>query len=359
MDIDGLFKIKPYELKVSEKLDFLIKRLNALIEHHKNRCFEYKKLLKAHGVDNKSFTTLYDMPYLSVRLFKDFNLSSTPQDKVIKTLVSSGTTSTGLSKITLDKTTAMYQTRALVNILQDFLGRKRLPMLIIDNISSVKGQTSHTARGAGILGLSNFGKDHTYILDENMELDVKLLEDFLIKHKDQNILIFGFTFMVWKYFYKKLLTLNKNYDLGKAFLIHSGGWKKLIDMAVDNSTFKSSLKDLCNITNIHNFYGMVEQVGSIFMECSHGMLHAPNFSDIVIRDPLDWKEMPFNNTGVVEVFSVLPESYPGHILLTEDTGIVHGNDDCKCGRYGKYFTIKGRVPKAELRGCSDTHAFNT
>ena len=54
--------------------------------------------------------------------------------------------------------------------------------------------------------------------------------------------------------------------------------------------------------------------------------------------------------------SVLPGSYPGHSLLTEDEGVILGEDDCPCGRKGKYFHILGRLKNAEIRGCSDTYA---
>ena len=47
-------------------------------------------------------------------------------------------------------------------------------------------------------------------------------------------------------------------------------------------------------------------------------------------------------------------SYPGHSVLTEDKGMIVGEDDCPCGRKGKYIKITGRIPKAEIRGCSDT-----
>ena len=59
-------------------------------------------------------------------------------------------------------------------------------------------------------------------------------------------------------------------------------------------------------------------------------------------------------TGIIEVVSVLPKSYPGHVLLTEDEGVILGEDDCPCGRKGKYFEVRGRMAKAEVRGCSDT-----
>ena len=62
-----------------------------------------------------------------------------------------------------------------------------------------------------------------------------------------------------------------------------------------------------------------------------------------------------NKEGVIQTLSLLPLSYPGHSLLTEDEGSFLGEDDCSCGRYGKYFKIYGRVKNAELRGCSDTY----
>ena len=63
--------------------------------------------------------------------------------------------------------------------------------------------------------------------------------------------------------------------------------------------------------------------------------------------------------GILEVVSLLPRSYPGHCLLTEDEGRLLGEDDCPCGRKGKYFEVLGRLANAEIRGCSDTYAVPT
>jgi len=186
-------------------------------------------------------------------------------------------------------------------------------------------------------------------------LKIDELQAFLEKYRTENILIFGFTYIVWLNLYEEMKKNNAALDLGNATLIHSGGWKKLTDQEIDNDRFKKSLEDSFGIKKIHNFYGMVEQVGSIFMECEYGYFHTPTFSDIVIRDPGNWSSMEFGREGVVEVLSILPHSYPGHVLLTEDTGMVYGEDDCGCGRLGKYFRISGRIPKAEIRGCSDTY----
>jgi hypothetical protein len=76
---------------------------------------------------------------------------------------------------------------------------------------------------------------------------------------------------------------------------------------------------------------------------------------VIIRDPETWQPVAIGQSGIVEVVSLLPWSYPGHALLTEDVGILHGVDDCSCGRKGAWFEVTGRVPKAEIRGCSDTY----
>jgi len=83
-------------------------------------------------------------------------------------------------------------------------------------------------------------------------------------------------------------------------------------------------------------------------------LHCPNFSDIIIRNPIDFSVQPHGEPGLIQVLSTLPKSYPGHSILTEDIGVCVGEDDIAWK--GKYFKILGRAKKAELRGCSDTFA---
>lgn len=131
----------------------------------------------------------------------------------------------------------------------------------------------------------------------------------------------------------------------------------MLEEAVDNAEFKRRLGETTGLARIYNFYGMVEQVGSIFLEGEDGYLYPPSFADVIVRDPESWQEAPVGVPGVIQVVSVLPSSYPGHSILTEDLGVVHAVDDPAADRLGKAFSVLGRVPKTELRGCSDVHAF--
>lgn len=351
------FEWPVYGLDQKEKYSRLAPIIDQLTQHHGRHCRPYADVLSAHGFDPAMSHNLEDAAYLPVRLFKEFELKSVAQDDVFKVLTSSGTTSQQVSRIVLDRETAAAQAKALVLILQQFLGRARIPMLIIDHPGVIKNRESFSARGAGILGIANFGRDHTYALnDDDMTPNLDVIASFFERHKGQPVLIFGFTFMVWRYFCQALRDVSVDFGIEDAVLLHSGGWKKLQDEAVDNAYFKQTLAERFNIRRVHNFYGMVEQVGSVFVECEHGRLHAPSFAEVLIRDPFDWSLLPAGQEGVIQVMSALPTSYPGHSLLTEDVGHWIGVDDCPCGRMGRSFGVTGRVKRAELRGCSDTHA---
>ena len=296
------------------------------------------------------------MPFIPVRLFKDYELSSVEKSLIIKTMTSSGTTEQSVSRIFLDRVTATNQTKVLVKIASNFVGAKRLPMLILDTKSVVKDRNLFSARGAGILGFSMLGRDVTYAFDEDMQLDFTKIEAFCNKHKDENILLFGFTHMIWEYFYKNLSKSGRQLALENGILIHGGGWKKLSDQAVGNDAFKEALEKECGIKRVHNYYGMVEQTGSVFMECEAGYLHSSIFSDVIMRRTKDFSTCRINETGLIQLVSLLPWSYPGHNILSEDMGEIVGEDDCSCGRLGTYFKVHGRIKSAEIRGCSDTHA---
>ncbi len=353
-DLNKIINISPFSMLKSEKAMLYTDALYELTQHHYKNCQQYRKILDTLGFDSAIKHSVEDMPFIPVRLFKDYELSSVKKTDVIKVINSSGTTGQSVSKIFLDKLTASSQIKVLTKIVSDFTGTKRLPMLIIDTESVLTDRNLLSARGAGILGFSMFGYDVKYALDENMQLDFNIVEAFFDQHKNENILLFGFTYMIWEYFYKKLNESNRQLMLENAILIHGGGWKKLGEKAVDNDKFKRSLKDKCGITKMCNYYGMVEQTGSIFMECEAGYLHSSIFSDIIIRNT-DFSVCGMREKGLIQLVSLLPLSYPGHNILTEDIGEIIGEDDCTCGRLGKYFKVHGRIKNAEIRGCSDTY----
>ena len=244
----------------------------------------------------------------------------------------------------------------IVKILSDFVGKKRLPMLIIDSSKVLKNRNLFSARGAAIMGLNVMATEMVYVLDEEMKLNTSVLKEFMKKHSGKPFIIFGFTFMIWEHFYQELKAMAISFDMSRAYLLQGGGWKKLESLSVTRHVFKRSIQEVCGITHYVDHYGMVEQTGCIYAECEYGHYHASIYSDVIVRRHEDFSLCQMGEEGIIQVLSVLPHSYPGHALLTEDRGMIIGEDDCPCGRKGKYLEILGRIKSAEIRGCSDTYA---
>ena len=358
--IDTIINNEQFKLLQKDKESKLLDILKPQIdENRKNENLNsmYKKL----GVNVNTINSLEEIPFIPVNMFKYFDLRTCCEENVVRILNSSSTTGNDPSKIYIDKETSIRQSSGLISTLTSFLGSYRRPMLVIDSKEVNKKNETLSARGAAIRGVSSFGKSLTYVMDlvdGNLVLNVERLKEFEEKYKDTDILVYGFTYIIWTRFVKVLKEKGIKLNMGKIKLLHSGGWKKLNDQKVEKEEFNKSVAEVFGTDpeNIIDFYGMVEQLGVVFLDCECGYKHVPDFGEIIIRDFSTLKEVEKGQCGFIEVLSGLTSSYPGQAILTEDIGEFIGIDDCKCGRKGKYFKFKNRVEKSETRGCGDTFA---
>ncbi|MFW2490737.1 acyl-protein synthetase [Clostridium chromiireducens] len=358
--IDTIINNEQFKLLQKDKESKLLDILKPQIDENRkniNLNSMYKKL----GVNVNTINSLEEIPFIPVNMFKYFDLRTCSEENVVRILNSSSTTGNDPSKIYIDKETSIRQSSGLISTLTSFLGSYRRPMLVIDSKDINKKNETLTARGAAIRGVSSFGKSLTYVMDlvdGNLVLNVERLKEFEEKYKDADILVYGFTYIIWTRFVKSLKEKGIKLNMGKIKLLHSGGWKKLNDQKVEKEEFNKSVAEVFGTDpeNIIDFYGMVEQLGVVFLDCECGYKHVPDFGEIIIRDFSTLKEVEKGQCGFIEVLSGLTSSYPGQAILTEDIGEFIGIDDCKCGRKGKYFKFKNRVEKSETRGCGDTFA---
>lgn len=318
-----------------------------------------KSWLDKLKLDIDKIDSLAEVPLLPTQMFKWFDLK-TCEGYPYMILESSATTSGVASKVALSKETAIRQSKALVSIIKNHISNKRYPLLVIDAEPSTISKNNLTARGAAIRGLSMFAREVCYAFedkDNKLVMNNKRVNDFCKRNKDKEILVFGFTFILWT----KLINESENlknieFNFKDVKIIHSGGWKKLENEKVSKEEFSEEIARLFNTKkeNVLDFYGMAEQTGVIFMDCEASNKHVPNFADIIIRNYYTLEENKIGEEGYIEIINLLPDSYPGMSVLTEDAGEIVGIDDCPCGRKGKYFKFKSRIEKAEIRGCGDT-----
>lgn len=358
--IENLLTTPQYAMESTEKSN----RLLTLIRPHLTKAFSNNRLIKSwftkRHISRENVDSLEKIPYVPIQMFKYFDLAISPKRDIVRIVTSSGTTSTLKSRVPLDRATSFNQTRALTATLSTYLGGSRRPFFVIDHAGINAAQKTVSARTMGVRGLSLFSRDTKYLLEEelkgNLAPDEAMLKSLLRKGFPSDGYVFGFTYIIWSVLYKELARRGVRLPRSSAHLFHSGGWKKLEDARVSKQKFNSSLSTVLGIpvAHIHEFYGMAEEGGVLFIDCAAGYKHAPDTAMVIIRDFHTLRPVRVGGTGLIEIVSALPESYYGQAVLTEDIGRLVGVDDCSCGKKGEYFEFLTRVPKAELRGCGDT-----
>ena len=358
--IDRLLSAPAYVEAPEARENRLLELLKDELEYACERHAGYRSYLGHWPVNYRDARRVYDLPYLPVGILKaDPPVSFVHPAEVKRTLTSSATTSQSPSRVVLDAATSRRMTKGTVIILRDFIGSGRRPYLVVDTPGQMAGGNEIGARGAAIQGLQPFATETTYCLRPNGGgdpiLDVEALIQFADKFRDTEVLIYGFTYILWTHLVKPLLAQQISLNLDNVKVLHSGGWKRLQDQAVGKECFNEQLARVvgCSANRIVDFYGMVESVGIIFPDCDSGNKHVPAYGDVIVRDPLRLEPVAEGERGIVQVCSVLPTSFPGNLLLTEDLAHVVSYDGCPCGRRGISFRFAGRIPKAEVRGCGN------
>jgi acyl-CoA synthetase (AMP-forming)/AMP-acid ligase II len=350
---------QPPEEREASLLEIFREELDYACERHPG----YRNYVQQWPTDYRTAGKVRELPFLPVTMLKaNPPLSLVGADEIKRTLTSSATTSQLPSRVVLDSKTARRTTKGIVAIVRDFIGPARRPYLVVDTPDFMGGSTLG-ARGAAIQGLQPFASETTYCLKTNAHgefvLDRDRLREFAENAKkirqDAEVLVYGFTFVLWSELVKPLLAEKVCLNLPGARLLHSGGWKRLQDQAVEKSEFNEQLAQVfgCSQDRVIDFYGLVEAVGVIYPDCCAGNKHAPAFGDVIVRNPLTLEPVAAGEQGIVQVCNALPTSFPGNLLLTDDMAQVIAYDGCPCGRRGISFRFSGRIPEVELRGCGN------
>jgi hypothetical protein len=297
-----------------------------------------------------------DYPFLPVTLFKEYDLRSTSE--AVMRLQSSSTTSDTPSRIFVDRATRLRQSMSANRILADFLGEERRPYIVFDLAETVRGADALSARGAAILSLAHLASDIFFVArlqDGELMLDPAKLREALEQIGDRPFIAYGFTYILYLMHQQWPQHATAVAAHPESRFLHSGGWKRLAHLAVDRPRFNATVADVWGVphANVLDFYGVVEQTGVPYPDCSEGVKHPPYWADVIVRRTDTLEPAGVGEAGLLQLVSCLPLSAPNHSVVTEDLGELVLLDGCRCGRRGKGFVFRGRAPRAEVRGCSD------
>lgn len=348
--------VGPFVMDADTKARFLCGKMHDLLHYHNDRCEGYATLTK-NWFSHRSAESqdLADYPYIPVSLFKEYDLRSSQDNLAI--VQSSSTTSDNAAKIYIDKVGRKRQARSANMILSDFVGGDRRPYIVFDLESTARGNKGFSARGAAILALAPMASEFFFVMREGgngLELDEEALKAALDKIGSQPFIAYGFTYILYQAHeslaYGQLPPVHPD-----SVFLHSGGWKKLIEFAVDKPAFNARVSEPWGLTpeRVIDFYGMVEQIGLAYPDCPEGVKHVPYWAEVIMRRADTLEPAEPGEPGLIQLISALPLAAPNHSVLSEDLGCIVRLDGCACGRSGTAFTFQGRAPKSETRGCSD------
>lgn len=358
--VDHMLSIPAFAMDPGTRRAELLTLLRAQLANAAGHHPDLSRYFDAWPIDYRAATRIADLPYLPVGVFKaNPPLTLVASEQITRVLASSATTGQVPSRVVLDAQTARRMTRGVVSIIRDFIGSMRRPYLVIDTAERLAGDAELGARAAAVQGLRSFATEIVSALQANPGIELKLDEtklfEFAARHAHTEVLVYGFTYIIWQHLIVPLKARGICLRMPNIHVLHSGGWKRLQDQAVTRDIFAKDVAAVfgCTEDRIVDFYGMVENVGIIYPDCECGNKHVPAFAEVIVRDPLTLEPVVAGQQGLLQVCSVLPTSFPGFLLLTEDLGEVVQEDGCACGRRGISFRFVKRVPKAETRGCGN------
>ncbi len=345
----GLLDLAPFGPRDDARLVAELERLTAV---HLEGCPEFAAMWPGWRPDG----TIAGLPYVHTQVFKHLRLRTTGEGIAHGRDITSSATSGGApSSIALDEASSTLQARSTTAILEAFLGDRQRPLVVLDAPKSLRSRAL-TARVAAALALRPLSADlHVVLADADDPGSVRWDAVLRAIEGDEALLVYGFTWMLWLAWGVAALPPDVAEALRgvRVDFVHSGGWKRLEALAVGREELEEALLATCAPgSRVLDYYGVAEQVGVIFPLCERGRRHAPAWAQVVVRDPWTLQPVGPEQTGMLQLLNVLALGAPYHSVLTEDVGRLHAGD-CPCGRDGTTFTLDGRVPKAEVRGCAN------
>lgn len=341
--------------------DLFLKALQEELLFHYEHNEMYRQFCNRKGFNpHTELEDLKQIPPVAVSVFKNlgFGLASVSKEDIKLRLQSSATSGTP-STIVVDKVTSKRQAKAMVKVMQEFIGKERKPFLVMDIDPRSEYRSLLGARFAAITGYLNFASKSGYFLKAQNGVsyfDIDAIKDYLSTiPANQPVVVFGFTYILYSNVLKAIIEKDEKIQLPKGSkIIHIGGWKKLEAEKVEKSLFNQQLADGFGIapTDVIDIYGFTEQMGLNYPDCPCGCKHTSSYVKVLTRDVVTREVLPAGKEGMMEFITPIPHSYPGNVVLTDDMGIIE-REPCPYGRPGQRFRITGRMKKAEVRGCGD------
>ncbi len=312
----------PFDIK--NETDFIERSLDTFRFQYE-RCAPYREYVDLIGVAPSSVTTLEEIPFMPISLFRTRRISTEPEDEIVFT--SSGTTSSEQSRHHV-ASAALYResfTRAF-----EMFYRKPEECNIYGLLPSYLERDGSSLIYM-VTELINRSPDGGFFLYDRAEL-VRRLEG---RDRSRMTILFGVGFA--------LLDLAEEYrlDLADVVVMETGGMKGR-RREMPRAQMHAVLKERLCVGKVHSEYGMCELLSQGYSS-GDGIFFTPPWMRVLIRDEND----PFSyrhdgRRGCINVID-LANRHSCSFIQTDDLGRLTADNG---------FTVEGRRDGSVLRGCN-------
>ncbi len=313
---------------IQNEYDFNTTAIEVFYYQYNNNLI-YQQWINNLGINPKDITTVEDIPFMPISLFKSHKIKSFEGNSEI-IFQSSGTTGNQTSKHYV-KSIALYRESykrafkymygnieqyTILALLPSYLEREGSSLIFMTEDLIKSSKDSHSG-----FYLYNY-------------LD---LHNILNKLSEQNkkVLLLGVSFA--------LLEFAENYNINyKDLIVMETGGMKGKRKEILRQELHSILQKSFGVKQIHSEYGMTELMSQAYSN-GNGIFEYPPWMKILIRDPNDPLSLiAKGKTGGINVVD-LYNLYSCSFIATQDLGKLLENNR---------FEILGRFDNSDIRGCN-------
>ena len=340
--------------------ELFIQSVREMFEYQRAHSPIFKGICEQYGFDVSQIVdeeSILRIPAIFVTAFKERKLLSVPEEEIVKTFTSSGTTGSK-SQINWDQTSMERQAFMRKSIVESY-GLAAYDQLVNNLVFSYAPDVSGS-RGAAHAHSSYaqfakenetfyaIGKDKYGEPEFKLDEGIKALERFAASGLPLRITGFpAFGYMTLTALDKRGIRFKFPAD---SVLFSGGGWKNYTGKTIPYNEYVDLVNRVLGIPGdrIRDVYGMVEH-GVPYMTCEHGHFHIPVYSRVCAVSPHTMEILPDGETGLLKLVTPYIRSTPALSILSTDLGCVESG--CPCGRSGKYIVLKGRGGVKKYAGC--------
>lgn len=337
-----------------------VEAMREQVRFHREHSRLYDGLCRLDGFEEvpDDIGRIFEVPHIIVTAFKERNILSLPEEEIVITYTSSGTTGQ-MSHIDLDQVSFERQDWMRASIVKSYglVDQEHEVNYLCFSYDPASSGTKGAARTHRMYTSFAPARESFFAISKDpdgeprfhLEECVRTLERYA--ESGLPLRVTGFP----AFGYVTLQALDKvkeRFQFPESSVLFSGGgWKLHTGQAVPYEEYCELVQRVLGIRadRIRDVYGMVEH-GVPYLTCEAHHFHVPIYGRVCAVDPGTLEVLPTGQTGLFKLLTPFVRSTPSISVLATDFGSVH--DGCPCGRPGQYLELKGRAGVKKYDGCA-------